>query len=388
MARTMLKGTSKDVKIDLKNASTKLQQRVTDKLGNIIEKNNEVIENDVTEKSDKNSLYVPFQSIIADFSTNYREEEFYGDIKQLSLSILENGQKEAVTVVRNQVDRSKFNLLHGFRRYKAFQLLEKDGLTPKMIKVNVIKSSEVNEEFIIFDHLIRNDSKAFETFEEANIYNRLVNNLKWTPKNLAKKLGKSEQHISNMLKLHKTPQELKQMVKDGLITANTVLDIVKEVEPKEQVAQAKIGIENAKKEAIKKNKPVKPATSKNVPKLVDKKEKLIDKKVEQKIDEIINITPPEPKVVQNPPIVQNVSSLPKADQVKPIGDNDTLYGKSDSSTTFIDDNYKDDKTSLMEDYKKALDKILSLPAIKAYKTVLENQFKTNLTPIVEKMLDL
>lgn len=338
--------------------------------------------NQVIEKSDKNTLWINFDSLIIDYETNYRLENFYGNIRELANSIIENGQKEAITVVRNVKDKTKFNVIHGFRRCKAFELLKQDNMLPKLIKINVLNSSDITEEFIIIDHLTRNDSKPFESFEEANIYNRLINGLKWTPKQLSKKIGKSEQHISNMLKLYKTPQEVKNLVILGKISSNTVLDIVKVVTPDKLVNEVKQAVEIAEKSGKKQ------ATSKHVKALQDKKEIKLNQIVEKKLDEVINITPK----IENK---NNSSTIPKKDitQSDKLPSKDKFKGKDDiylikdkEPVTYIDNNDIELK-KLYQDYLKAIDNLVNIKAFENYKTVIQKQININITPIVQKIME-
>lgn len=334
------------------------------------------------EKSDKNTLWINFDSLIIDYDTNYRLENFYGNIRELANSIIENGQKESITVIRNVKDKTKFNVIHGFRRCKAFELLKKDRMLPKLIKINVLNSSDVTEEFIIIDHLTRNDSKPFESFEESNIYNRLINGLKWTPKQLSKKIGKSEQHISNMLKLYKTPQEVKNLVILGKITANTVLDIVKVVEPENLVKEVKQAVEIAEKSGKK------TATSKHVKALQDKKEVKLNKIVDKKLDEVININPKiENKntliTPDNKSIIQG-DKLPSKDKFK--GDNDIYLTNDKKPVTFINNDDMELK-KLYQDYLKSIDNLVNIKALENYKTVIQKQININITPIVQKIME-
>ena len=67
----------------------------------------------------------------------------------------------------------------------------------------------------LLENIQREDLSAIE---EAEAYSKLVKSLGISQEELARRMGKSRSHITNMIGLLKLPEEIKQDVVDGLIS--------------------------------------------------------------------------------------------------------------------------------------------------------------------------
>ena len=123
-------------------------------------------------------------------------------LNELAASIKEHGVFQPI-IVRKSI--KGYNIIAGERRVKACKLI---GLTkiPAIIKDF---SDEEMMQVALLENLQREDLSAIE---EAKAYKSIIESLKLTQEELAKKLGKSRSHITNMLGLLRLPQSVQNMV--------------------------------------------------------------------------------------------------------------------------------------------------------------------------------
>ena len=124
-------------------------------------------------------------------------------------SIKEKGVLQPL-LVRHHGD--KFELIAGERRWRAAQLA---GLTEVPIVVKDLSDSEVLEAALV-ENILRENLSAIE---EAEGYQRLIDEFSHTQEALSQIIGKSRSHIANILRLLTLPAEVQELVKDGKISA-------------------------------------------------------------------------------------------------------------------------------------------------------------------------
>lgn len=130
-------------------------------------------------------------------------------LQALADSIKEKGVLQPL-LVRHQGD--KFELIAGERRWRAAQLA---GLTEVPIVVKDLSDSEVLEAALV-ENILRENLSAIE---EAEGYQRLIDEFSHTQEALSQIIGKSRSHIANILRLLTLPAEVQELVKDGKISA-------------------------------------------------------------------------------------------------------------------------------------------------------------------------
>ena len=74
------------------------------------------------------------------------------------------------------------------------------------------------------------------SIEEAAAYKKLIENLNITQEELAKKLGKSRSHITNMIGLLSLPDEVKEMITDNKISMSHAR-VLSKIEEKDKVIE-------------------------------------------------------------------------------------------------------------------------------------------------------
>lgn len=129
-------------------------------------------------------------------------------LKELAESIKEHGVIQPIIVKRSI---KGYEIVAGERRYRASQLAGKETI-PAVIKD--FTDTEMME-IAVLENLQREN---LNVIEEAEAYLSLMNNLNLTQEEVAKRVGKSRSHITNLLGLLKLPEEVKEMVKENKIS--------------------------------------------------------------------------------------------------------------------------------------------------------------------------
>lgn len=137
-------------------------------------------------------------------SNPYQPRKIFDDdaLRELSLSIKEHGVFQPI-IVKKSV--RGYNIIAGERRVKASKLA---GLT----KIPAIIRDFTDDEMMqvaLLENLQREDLTAIE---EAKAYKAIIESLRLTQDELAKRLGKSRSHITNMLGLLRLPLSVQDMV--------------------------------------------------------------------------------------------------------------------------------------------------------------------------------
>lgn len=175
---------------------------------------------------------IELSKIVIDPEFNVRED--YGDTEGMAKSLLENGQQQLgrVDVLAN----GTFLLIDGHRRYRGMKLLEDQGHEP-LFKA-IVNSSKTTLEDRLFQMFITQDNKQLAPHEVAEIITRLIN-MGHTQSTIAKKIGRTDTYVSQMVAFSKESPAVKEMVKNGEISSTAV-----------RILQKKIPEQAARTEAI------------------------------------------------------------------------------------------------------------------------------------------
>lgn len=131
-------------------------------------------------------------------------------LRELAASIKERGVLQPVIVSR--VGDGTFRLVTGERRWRAASLAGLKKI-PAMIK-NV--ASKDSLEIALIENIQREDLNPIET---AEAFSRLIVDFYLTQEELSDKVGKDRATIANYLRLLKLPQEIKNLVYNGSLSA-------------------------------------------------------------------------------------------------------------------------------------------------------------------------
>jgi ParB family transcriptional regulator, chromosome partitioning protein len=129
-------------------------------------------------------------------------------IEELKQSIIEHGILQPL-IVRKSI--KGYEIVVGERRYRA----AKEASLEKVPVVVRELSEQQMMELAVLENLQRED---LTPIEEASAYQLLLEKLKLTQEELAKRLGKSRPHIANHVRLLSLPAKIQELISDGKIS--------------------------------------------------------------------------------------------------------------------------------------------------------------------------
>ena len=119
-------------------------------------------------------------------------------LEELTASIRERGIIQPIIVRASEDSNDKYELIAGERRWQAAQNAGLHEVPAVILNVDNLKSLE----FAIVENVQRKD---LNPIEEAEGYQRLINEFNYDQEKVAKFIGKSRAHISNCIRLLSLP---------------------------------------------------------------------------------------------------------------------------------------------------------------------------------------
>ena len=186
----------------------------------------EQVEKDIVKEATKDEIVMINLDELK--SNPYQPRKIFDDdaLKELSLSIKEHGVFQPI-IVRKSV--KGYNIIAGERRAKASRLA---GLTQIPAIIRDFTDDEMMQ-VALLENLQRENLSAIE---EAKAYKSIIESLRLTQDELAKKLGKSRSHITNMLGLLRLPLSVQDMVLYDKISMGHAR-ILSKLENKDQIEE-------------------------------------------------------------------------------------------------------------------------------------------------------
>lgn len=184
------------------------------------------LERDIKENTEKKDI---IEINLSDLRSNpYQPRKNFDQEKlnELALSIKEHGVLEPIIVTKSI---KGYEIVAGERRTKACELVGIETI-PAIIKDF---SDEEMMQIALLENIQRENLSAIE---EAEAYNNLIKALNITQEELAKKIGKSRTHVTNMLGILRLPQEIKNDILNGYISMGHAR-VLSKLEDKEKMLQ-------------------------------------------------------------------------------------------------------------------------------------------------------
>jgi ParB family chromosome partitioning protein len=129
-------------------------------------------------------------------------------LKELSKSIEKNGLLQPIIIRKG---KKNFELVAGERRLKACKMIGLQEISAIISNFDDRKAFESG----LIENLQREDLTCIE---EAEGYNRLMNEFNYTQEELASIVSKSRSHVANLLRLISLPKEVKKFMLDGKLS--------------------------------------------------------------------------------------------------------------------------------------------------------------------------
>ncbi len=147
----------------------------------------------------------------------------YGVLQPLTVSRLEK-EKEAGGLI------TEYELIAGERRLRAAILV---GVAQVPVIIRTGDTSMMKLELAIIENIQRED---LNVVDRARAFFQLVNEFKFTHAEVAKKMGRSREYVSNTLRILSLPEEILQALSEGKITEGHTRPILMLVDhPEEQI---------------------------------------------------------------------------------------------------------------------------------------------------------
>ena len=133
-------------------------------------------------------------------------------LNELTNSIKERGILQPIIVRKHNKDDDKYEIIAGERRFLA---AKKAGL--KEVPVVITNVDDLKSlEFAIIENVQRDD---LNPLEEAQSYQRLIDEFSYDHEKVSKFIGKSRSYITNSLRILTLPKEVLSLIETRKITA-------------------------------------------------------------------------------------------------------------------------------------------------------------------------
>lgn len=166
---------------------------------------------------------------------NFNETE----LEELADSIKENGVIQPI-LLRKVGEEDNYEIIAGERRFRASQIAGLKTIPAIVKKINNHEALEIA--------LIENIQRAdLSLIEEATGYKKLIAEFAYTQDQIAKKLGKSRSHVTNLLRLLTLPQKIQNLLNKKLISMGHARAIINSDDPEklaEKIMSQSLSVRN------------------------------------------------------------------------------------------------------------------------------------------------
>jgi len=140
-------------------------------------------------------------------------------LEELTNSIKEQGVIQPIVVRPDKSHEGKYEIIAGERRWLASQNAGLHEIPVVVLDVDDVKSLE----FAIVENVQRMD---LNPIEEANGYQRLIDEFNYNQEKLSQFIGKSRSYIANSLRLLSLPVEILKMVEERKLSAGHARSLI------------------------------------------------------------------------------------------------------------------------------------------------------------------
>src|SRR5262250_2019535 len=152
------------------------------------------------------------------------------ELDELAASIRERGIIQPILVRTARGAADSYEIIAGERRWRAAQRAGTHEVPIVLLEV----SDKEALELAIIENVQRSDLNALE---EANGYQALADEFKYSQDDIAKIVGKSRSHVTNTVRLLRLPDGVQEFIRSGKISAGHARALLGQPDP-ETLAQA------------------------------------------------------------------------------------------------------------------------------------------------------
>ncbi|MGB0630694.1 MAG: ParB/RepB/Spo0J family partition protein [Alphaproteobacteria bacterium] len=145
-------------------------------------------------------------------------------LKDLTASIREQGILQPLIVRPTRSNDDTFEIVAGERRWRAAQRAQ-------VHEAPVIVRDFTDEEALAVALIENIQRDELSPLEEAEAFARLSRDFDKTQEQVAEVVGKSRSHVANMMRLLDLPQDVREMLADGRLTAGHARAILRSPDP-------------------------------------------------------------------------------------------------------------------------------------------------------------
>ncbi len=127
---------------------------------------------------------------------------------ELAESIRTNGIMQPIVVRPSPKQADMYEIIAGERRWRAAKAV---ALSEVPVIIRELTDKQALE-LALIENIQRQDLSALD---EANGYQRLIEEFEYTQEELARSVGKSRSHVANLLRLLSLPDDVKEMLDKG-----------------------------------------------------------------------------------------------------------------------------------------------------------------------------
>ena len=133
-------------------------------------------------------------------------------LNELSNSIKERGVLQPIIVRKSKINLDKYEIIAGERRWQAAKKAQLNEVPVVVTDIDDLKSLE----FAIVENVQRDD---LNPLEEAQGYQRLIDEFSYDHEKVSKIIGKSRSYITNSLRLLSLPKDVIELLESRKISA-------------------------------------------------------------------------------------------------------------------------------------------------------------------------
>ncbi len=146
------------------------------------------------------------------------------DLDELAASIREKGVIQPLILRKKHESDEGFEIVAGERRWRAAQMAQLHEVPALVRDYSDTEAFEI----AIIENIQRAD---LNPVEEAAGYRELMDRFGHTQEKMAEALGKSRSHIANMLRLLNLPEDVRELLREGKISAGHARALVTAEDP-------------------------------------------------------------------------------------------------------------------------------------------------------------